>query len=76
MYRLTAGWFAKHLHVVVIGHPLDGSLALWVKLADVTCGVDLCEVNPLLSDKHTLPHDLFCLLEVDGEVVVGAVNAP
>ena len=73
---MTTGWFSKHLHVVVVGDSLDGGLALWVKLADVTRGVDLCEVNTIFSNEHTLPHDLLCLLQVDSEVVVGTVNTP
>ncbi len=62
--------------MVVIGDPLDGGLTLRIKLADITCCVNLREVNSLLSNQHTLPHDLLGLLQVDGEVVVGAVNAP
>ena len=75
-YRLTTGWFSEHFHVVVVGDPLDGSLTLRIKLADITGRVDFCEVNSLLSNQHTLPHDLLGLLQVDGQVVVSAVNAP
>ena len=41
MYLLTTSGFPQHLHVMVVGDPLDSSLALVVKLADVSGGVHL-----------------------------------
>ena len=41
LYLLTTSGFSKHLHVMVVGHPLDGGLALLIELTYASSGVHL-----------------------------------
>lgn len=75
-HRLLASWLSESFHVLIISHSLYSGLAFRVKLADVPGSVHFSEVNPLLPFKDTLPHDLFRLLQVDGEEVSGLVHTP